>query len=148
MSCAELIHQLGQKLNISDLSLTEDNTCGVLFDDDDVLFENVNGNLFIVAEIGSVDENERNKFFALFMDANHLGHGTAYGSIGYDEQRDIFTLTRIVSEDIEYEKFEEQLVVFLKTLRYWKRYIQDGKVSEDSTQESENNSLSMLSGLS
>ncbi len=147
MSCAELIHQLGQKLNISDLSLTEDNTCGVLFDDDDVLFENVNGNLFIVAEIGRVEEDERNKYFAIFMDANHLGHGTAYGSIGYDEQRDIFTLTRIVSEDIVYEKFEEQLVVFLKTLRYWKKYLQDGEVSE-STTETENSSLSMLSGLS
>ena len=147
MNCAELIHQLGQKLNISDLSLTEDNTCGILFDDDDVLIENSNNNIFIVSEIGRVEEDEKEKFFAVFMDANHLGHGTAFGSIGYDEQRDIFTLTRVLNDEIEFEKFEEQLVLFLKALRYWKRYIQDGTGAEDN-KEHQNDSLSMLSGLS
>ena len=147
MSFAELIHQLGQQLNITDLSLSEDNTCGVIFDNDDVLFENTNNNIFIVSEIGRVEEEERDKLFAIFMDANHLGHGTAYGSIGYDAQRDIFTLTRVLTEDIEYKKFEEQLVLFLKALRYWKRYIQNGDEKEEQS-ESNNDSLSMLQGLS
>ncbi len=68
MNCAELIHQLGQKLNISDLSLTEDNTCGILFDDDDVLIENSNNNIFIVSEIGRVEEDEKkNSLQCLWM---------------------------------------------------------------------------------
>lgn len=83
--------KLGDKLGISDLNMTEDNTCGVFFDDDDVLFECSHGNLFIVAEIGRVEEDEKDKMFKVFMDANHLGHATAFGSIGYDEERDIFT---------------------------------------------------------
>ena len=76
--------KLGDKLGISDLNMTEDNTCGVFFDDDDVLFECSHGNLFIVAEIGRVEEDEKEKMFKVFMDANHLGHATAFGSIGYD----------------------------------------------------------------
>ena len=92
MSDEKLMGHLGDKLGISDLNMTEDNTCGVLFDSDDVLFECSHGNLFIVAEIGRVDdEEERDKLFKVFIDANHLGHATAFGSIGYDGERDIFT---------------------------------------------------------
>lgn len=147
MSCAELIHQLGQKLNISDLALTENNTCGILFDEDDVLFENTHKHIFIVAEIGRAEDNVKDKLFNVFMDANHLGHGTAYGSIGFDEQRSVFTITRVVDEDIEYEKFEDQLVLFLKALRYWKRYMQDGAQSDEKSRN-ENDTLSLLQGLS
>ena len=39
----------------------------------------------------TVEEDEKEKMFKIFMDANHLGHATAFGSIGYDGERDIFT---------------------------------------------------------
>ncbi len=126
--------------------MTEDNTCGVLFDGDDVLFECSNGNLFIVSEIGRVEEDENEKMFKIFMDANQLGHATAFGSIGYDEERDIFTMTRVLHEDMEYDKFEEQLVLFLKALRYWEKYLQVADAVETKAEGSD--TLSMLSGLS
>ncbi|WP_406016953.1 type III secretion system chaperone [Succinivibrio sp.] len=91
MSAEKLMGQLGDKLGISDLNMTEDNTCGVLFDSDDVLFECSHGNLFIVSEIGRVEEDEKEKMFKIFMETNHLVHATAFGSIGYDGERDIFT---------------------------------------------------------
>ena len=59
MSAEKLIRQLEDKLGISDLNMTEDNTCWVIFDSDDVLFECSHGNLFIVSEIGRVEEEEK-----------------------------------------------------------------------------------------
>ncbi|MCR5537175.1 MAG: type III secretion system chaperone [Succinivibrio sp.] len=145
MDGAELIRQLGQKIGISDLALSQENSCGVLFDDDDVLFEVHNGNLFIVAEIGRGAEADREKLFEIFMDANHLGHATGFGSLGYDPEREMFTLTRVLPEEIEFAKFEEQLVLFIKALRYWKNYLKNGGPVEE---ESSAQPSSMLGGLS
>ncbi|SFS49465.1 Tir chaperone protein (CesT) family protein [Succinivibrio dextrinosolvens] len=144
MNGAELIRQLGQKIGIDDLSFSNDNNCGVLFDEDDVLFELTNGNLFIAAEIGHVENSERAKFFEIFMSSNHLGQGAALGSIGFDAERDMFTLTRVLPENMDYNKFEEALVIFIRALRQLKSKLQDGVDTSDENQ----NSFSILKGFS
>ena len=144
MSGAELVRQLGQKIGIDDLVLSSDNSCGVLFDKDDVLFELTNGNLFIAAEIGQVEKADRAKFFEFFMEANHLGHDSAFGSIGYDAEREMFTLTRVLPENTEYDKFEEAVVLFIRALRQLKKQLQEGVGNSENTQ----NSFSILNGFS
>ena len=116
MSGSKLITELGARIGISDLALDEEHTCGVMFDDE-FFFECQHGNLFIMAEIDRVEEkDERVALFSKFMYANHLGHATGFGSIGYDPEREGVTLTRIVDEDLEYQKFEEQMTLFVNCL--------------------------------
>ena len=55
-------------------------------------------------------------------------------------------MTRVLHEDMEYDSFEEQLVLFLKALRYWKKYLQGADAVE--TKAEGNDTLNMLSGLS
>lgn len=55
-------------------------------------------------------------------------------------------MTRVLHEDMEYDNFEEQLVLFQKALRYWKKYLQGEDAVETKAEGSD--SLSMLSGLS
>jgi len=121
MKIRELIRNLGLRLGIADLELSEDGSCSVTFGPDEVIFEQEGEMLFIIAEIGSAEGNE--KIFRAMLDANHCGHGSGFGSIGWDCERNSFTLSRVIEGDFNNELFEKQLKLFVSTLRFWKLYL-------------------------
>ena len=111
MKIRELIRNLGLRLGIADLELSEDGSCSVTFGPDEVIFEQEGEMLFIIAEIGSAEGNE--KIFRAMLDANHCGHGSGFGSIGWDCERNSFTLSRVIEGDFNNELFEKQLKLFV-----------------------------------
>ena len=122
MKPADLIATLGDRLKIEDLVLSEQGVCSVFFDDDEVVFECNDDRLFIFAEIGSAQG--RQDLYLELMQANHLGLGAAYGSIGLDVNKESFTQTRVFEGDITYGLFEKRVADFIIALRYWKRYLE------------------------
>ena len=132
MNAVELVRALGARVGITDLSLGAEGACSVIFDQDEVIFEENTGRLFVFAEIGSAAG--RTDVYTVLLDANHLGHGSGFGSIGLDKERETFTLSRVVETPCEYEQFEEQLKLFVSVLRYWKKYLQEGPQEQSDNQ--------------
>ncbi|WP_031491105.1 type III secretion system chaperone [Succinivibrio dextrinosolvens] len=122
MKPADLITTLGDRLKIEDLKPSEKGVCSVFFDQDEIIFECHEDRLFIFGEIGS--GIGRQDLYLEMLKGSHLGLGAAYGSLGLDVSKEVFTLTRVIEGDISYGLFEKRLTDFLIALRNWKQYIE------------------------
>lgn len=120
MEYSALIRELGNVLGI-DLTMTEAGTCGVFFDEDEVMFEVSEGRLFIMADLGP-SEGRSDAALRLLRAAN-LGLETGFACAGIDEARGQFTLCRVLEGDLEYADFEKLLAVFVGAVRYWKEWL-------------------------
>ena len=117
MSFDSLIRQLGEETGTG-LSLSETGTCGVIFGDNEVDFEEYDGRLFIYASIGPCEGRE--DLFAAALAANHLGADTGFAALGIDTTHGVFTLSRVLEGDIDYQRFQYALVAFVEALQDWK----------------------------
>ena len=115
-----LISELGRAIGI-DLKLSDAGTCGVFFDDDEVLFESHAGKLYLIADLGSAAGRE--DAYGRLLSADYLGHESGHAVIGLDENRGEFTLHRILEGDMDYPEFEKILTLFVKAVRYWKEWL-------------------------
>ncbi|MCR5537284.1 MAG: type III secretion system chaperone [Succinivibrio sp.] len=122
MQVQEIFKTLGQRIGLS-LSLTDEQTCSVLFDGDEVRFEVQDSQLFIYAEVGSLAGRE--DLYIRLLGANHLGQWSGFGSLGLDENKELLTLTRVLVLECSYAAFERELTLFIKVLRYWKTFLQE-----------------------
>ena len=105
------------------MSLSEHNTCSVVFDNDEVVFELHDNQLFIIGVIGSAAGREA--LYARFLQADYLGAETGFGAIGLDTERGEFVLHRNLVGNLEYGEFEAVVTLFIQVLRYWKSFLQD-----------------------
>ncbi len=119
MTCSELIHTLGERLDL-DLVLSPQGTCRVQLDEDIIDFEKVDEALYIMADIGS-SEGREDAYLPLLM-ANNLRQNTGGSTIGVDAVNHVFTMT-YVEGDVSFETFEVNLMRFLQTLRWWKAWL-------------------------
>ena len=120
-----LLSRLGSQLDLSNLSFSSQGTCTVKFDEDEVNFEKNGGYLFVIAMLGKVDGHEH--LFGKMLEGNYLGRYSALGVLGIDEQRGMFTLSRVYEGDLSFEEFETELVLFIKVMRFWKQQIGTGE---------------------
>ena len=120
MEYSALIRELGNVLGI-DLALTDAGTCGVFFDEDEVMFEVSEERLFIMADLGP-SEGRSDAALRLLRAAN-LGLETGFACAGLDEARGQFTLCRVLEGDLAYADFEKMLTVFVGAVRYWKEWL-------------------------
>ena len=120
MRTTELVAELGAKLGIA-LRMSDEGTCRVSFDNDDVDFELSGDALYIMADIAPVSGRE--DACVRLLKANWLGAESGGASIGIDDKRDVFALYAVERGDVAYEDFEARLVLFLKALRYWKEWL-------------------------
>ncbi len=120
MEYAALIRELGNVLGI-DLALTEAGTCGVFFDEDEVMFEVSEERLFIMADLGPSEGRE--DAHARLLRASNLGLETGFSCLGIDENSGQFTLCRVLEGDMAYPEFERILTVFVGAVRYWKEWL-------------------------
>ncbi|MCR5537034.1 MAG: type III secretion system chaperone [Succinivibrio sp.] len=128
MLAEELISTLGQRLGAPGLALSKEHTCAAEFDDDVLFFEHHERRLFIIAEIGELPLDMDNLRY--LMQANHLGRGSAFGSLGFDKRKGLLTLTRVLADDLAYQKFEDQLSLFIAAVRFWKVFLQQGGLQQ------------------
>ena len=120
MEYAALIRELGTVLGIG-LELSEQGTCGVFFDDDEVLFELNDGRLFIMADLGP-SQGREDAAMRLLQAAN-LGLETGFSCLGIDAAREQFTLCRVLEGDLAYPDFEKMLAIFVRAMRFWKEWL-------------------------
>ena len=119
MDYPALIRELGGVLGF-DLEFSDVGTCGVFFDEDEVLFEIYDTRMFIMADLGS--SAGRDADCVRMLKAANLGLETGFSCIGIDEMRDQFTLSRVLEGDLEYHDFEKILSIFVCAVR-WKKWL-------------------------
>lgn len=120
MIAEKLLDELGEKLGFP-VTLSDQGTCRILFDEDAVDFELSGQSLYVIADIASA--SNRQDACARFLEANFLGRETGGACLGLDTTRDCFTLHRTFGEGTDYPAFEEGLALFVKALRYWKEWL-------------------------
>ncbi len=125
MDARSLIRELGSTLGLS-LELSSDNTCQVVFDTDAVDFEVVANKgrgeaLFLIAELG-LRSNEP-AVLSRLLEANYLGGATGNATIGLNAESFMLHRQLVISSDASYAAFEQDVVDFVTTLRYWKEWL-------------------------
>ena len=120
MNGKALIRELGEALGI-ELELSDQNTCGVFFDEDEVVFEMHDGQLYVMADIGPAAG--RRDAHTRLLEANCLGAQSGQACLGLDSQREVFTLHRILEGELTYGEFEKILTLFIRAARYWKEWL-------------------------
>jgi len=120
MNGNSLIQKLGETLGFT-LELSNQNTCGVFFDEDEIIFEQHKDQLYIMADLGS--SIGREDAYMRLLEANCMGAQSGQACIGLDSQREVFTLHRILDGELSYEEFERILTLFIRAIRYWKEWL-------------------------
>ena len=132
MDYPSLVRGLGVVLGF-DLMFSDNGTCGVLFDNDEVLFEINDDRMFIMADLGSCEGRE--DAYPRLLKSSHLGLETGFACIGIDEVRGQFTLCRVLEGNLAYSDFEKILTVFIGAVRYWKNWLSQPKEQSVSTKD-------------
>ncbi len=120
MDSNDLMQKLGEALGFP-LEMSEQNTCAVIFDQDEIVFEQHEDQLYIMADLGA--SAGRSDAHARLLEANCLGAQSGQACLGLDAQREVFTLHRIVDGELTCEAFEKILVHFIRAARYWKEWL-------------------------
>lgn len=122
MDANYLLEKLGEDLKI-ELALSSQNTCSVNFDDDEVIFEENSRHLYILSVIGSA--TGRDGICKSLLQANYLGIKTGNASICLDENTDEILLYKSFVGSLDYQDFQDELVMFIKAVRFWKKWLDD-----------------------
>ncbi|MCR5535921.1 MAG: type III secretion system chaperone [Succinivibrio sp.] len=113
----QLLGELGRRANLS-LNISAQGTCSLTFGNEELFFEIRDELLFIMADLGS--SHGMDTMFRELLEGCNLGAYSAFGSIGIDEVRHEFVMTRVLSAQVDYEDFEQLLSLFVRTVRQWK----------------------------
>jgi hypothetical protein len=120
MDFPTLVSDLGRRLGLS-LNLEENGSCGVTFGDDEIGMELVDGRLFLISHLASSLGHETD--CARLLNAAHMGLESGFANFGIDEAAGEFTLTRTLEGSMSPEAFEKALVLFVRSVRYWKAWL-------------------------
>lgn len=120
MNSEELLEQLGTRLGIA-LHLSPKGTCCVLFGKVEVVFEQYESQLFLMATLGSAAGRE--DVCRHLLEANYLGAQTGQACIGLDAGKNEFVLHRALTGNMTFAEFEEVVMLFVKTAQYWKNWL-------------------------
>lgn len=122
MTANELIKELGARTGIS-LALNENGLCSVNFDKDTVDFELSGNDLYLIAELGFVQAEDKD-FYKQLLEANFLGTKTAGAALSLDPNKEnTVVLHKKLAMPMEYADFENAVEFFVKAVRYWKKFI-------------------------
>ncbi len=120
MKGVQLIRELSRNLNL-DLQLSEEGTCGVFFDNDEIFFEVHEDQFYLIADLASAEGRE--DAYSRLLSANYLGQESGQAVLSLDTGRRGFTLHRILDGDLAYAEFEKILSLFVQAVRYWKEWL-------------------------
>jgi hypothetical protein len=132
MDCEHLLQQLGTAIGL-DLRFSESNTCGVLFDNDEVIFEKNEGKLHLIAALGP--SAGRDDVCRRLLEANYLGAQTGFASIGLDSGREDFVLHRVLEGNMDYPEFEEAVTLFVRAARHWRKWLANPQGAQEASGE-------------
>ena len=120
MNGKDMMQKLGEALGFT-LEMSAQDTCAVIFDQDEVIFEQHEDQLYLIADLAS--SAGREDAYARLLEANCMGAQSGQACLGLDRQREVFTLHRILDGELSYEAFEKILTLFIRAVRYWKEWL-------------------------
>ena len=120
MNGKDMMQKLGEALGFT-LEMSAQDTCAVIFDQDEVIFEQHEDQLYLIADLAS--SAGREDAYARLLEANCMGAQSGQACLGLDVQREVFTLHRILEGELPYEEFEKILTLFIRAVRYWKEWL-------------------------
>lgn len=126
MTLASLMQTFAENLGQEDLTLTEDGSAQIVFDDVhevDICTNEGRPGFGFSATVGPLPEEaeEATAVCLHLLEANLLGDATNGAALALDSERGEIVLCRNVNQDdIAYEAFEAELSAFLAALRHWK----------------------------
>ncbi len=132
MNGKDMMQKLGEALGFT-LEMSAQDTCAVIFDQDEVIFEQHEDQLYLIADLAS--SAGREDAYARLLEANCMGAQSGQACLGLDVQREVFTLHRILEGELPYEEFEKILTLFIRAVRYWKEWLSlpvSGQAAESS----------------
>ena len=140
MNSELLINELGHTLGFT-LQFSENGTCGVFFDEDEIIFEKHESQLYLIADLGPA--HGRTDTYKSLLEANYLGQASGQAVLALDSVREEFTLHRILDGEMDYNEFESILTVFVSAVRYWKKWLKEGSstTTTDTTEFVENTAV-------
>ncbi|MCR4666019.1 MAG: type III secretion system chaperone [Desulfovibrio sp.] len=124
MNSEKMISELGRALGI-DLKFSDAGVCGVMFDNDEIILERHEDQLYLIAELGPASARE--DAYKRLLTANYLGLECGQGTVGIDKNREEFVLHRLLDGEMDYVVFEKILATFVQTVRYWKEWLAEPK---------------------
>ena len=120
MNGKDMMQKLGEALGFT-LEMSAQGTCAVFFDQDEIIFEQHEDQLYLIADLAS--SAGRTDAYARLLEANCMGAQSGQACLGLDRQREVFTLHRILEGELSYEAFEKILTLFIRAVRYWKEWL-------------------------
>lgn len=131
MNADELINKLGDAIGI-ELSFNAEGTCSVIFDKDEVVFEKNENMIFIIGTV-QTDLKKDLELYRTLLTSNYMGIHTGFCTLSIDDKRNELLLHRLIEENTGFDVFEKSLVLFIKALRYWKKWISEENENRPST---------------
>lgn len=141
MDFPTLVSNLGRRLGLS-LSLEENGSCGLTFGEDEIGMELVDGRLFLLSHLASSLGHESD--CARLLNAAHMGLESGFANFGIDKATNEFTLTRTLEGSMTQEAFEKALVLFVRSVRYWKAWLSLPASEQDAAVEPFDLNFTML----
>jgi len=123
MNAKEILAELTREIGLEGTQFDENHMCRLVFDDKlAVDFENPpDQNLLLVyASAGKLPRDGREQLYKMMLEANLFGLGTGGAVLALDANLDeIILFRRYPSDDIDYDKFKQDLELFLESLEQW-----------------------------
>lgn len=126
MTLKKLMETLAEKLELTDVALTEDGSAQILFDgvhEVEIHAHDERPGFGLSASVGPMpeDDEERAEACLYLLEGNLLGDATNGAALSLDPERGEIVLCRSINQvEISYEAFEAELAGFLAALRAWK----------------------------
>lgn len=134
MELAELIRELGAHLRLPDVDPDEDGAATIVIDDtfEIVIEPGEDGRrILISAAVGALPVDAREAVFAELLEANLVGQGTGTAALAIDPDREEIVLCRVILQtDLDFDDFDQELVVFTNALRYWRERCESGQIGK------------------
>ena len=139
MNANDLLGELGQKMGLGKIEVSDENTCRLIFDDKLIVdFEPSNDGkqLYVYSVLCSVAHGERDGFYRRLLLANLFGRETGGASFGLDDETDEVIMFRSFPlETTDFQVFQEGLEAFLNGLEEWMERAGSGTLSDLSPED-------------
>jgi Tir chaperone protein (CesT) family len=131
MEIADLLRELGVRINLPNLAIDEKSrTCRLIFDETmlvDIEAPPGSDVVFVHAVVAKLPASSPGEVFAALLRANLFGQETDEASLGFDDMQEELLLFRRIDPAVTTPAaFIAAIERFVATLTYWQRKARDG----------------------
>ncbi len=132
MTLADLMAELGERMEIGAFELDFDGGTQIVLDDETVIDiepDPDGGGFHFYARIGPMPQRGREPVMAALLAANRLGQDTGAAALALDRDLDEIVLCRMLDEEgLSFDQFEAALTEFAAVHGAWAERLSDGAI--------------------